>query len=236
MRTFLPLLTLVLASTLAAQADLLTVNFDAPGGIGGTNYSGPGADTGGVTSEYWNPITFDGTTSAGLASDDSTQTTVKFTDTSADYVSSGGATAISLFTPFIRVDGNNGNSGDDTETLSGVSAGVYDLYIYSQNGGYASRGGIFTLGSAVQTVTNNGDQSSFVEGVNYTEFTNITLETAGSIAFSYVPNPPQYGEGDLNGVQLVEVATVPEPSTWAMLLGGAGLLAVLARLRSLVQF
>jgi hypothetical protein len=214
-----------------AKAQLITVNFDAPGGIGGTNYAGAGADTGGVTNEYWNPITFDGTTSSDLTSNGSTPTNVTFTDTSADYVTSGGPTDISLFTPFIRVDGNNGNSGDDTETLSNVSAGVYDLYIYSQNGGYAGRGGIFTLGSTVQTVANSGDQSSFVLGVNYTEFTNITLETAGSISFTYQPYPPQYGEGDLNGVQLVEISQVPEPSTWAMMFLGLGALVLIPRLR-----
>jgi hypothetical protein len=231
MKNLLPILTLVLVSSLAAKADLLTVNFDAPGGLGGTNYAGPGADTGGATNEYWNAISFDGTTSAGLASDGSTATGVTFTDSSYDYVTSGGPTAIPLFTPFLRAVGTA-----DTETLNNVQAGVYDLYIYSQNGGFEGRGGIFTLGSTVQTVGNDGsDHSSFIEGTNYTEFTNITLETAGSIAFSYQPYPPQYGEGDLNGVQLVEIATVPEPSTWAMFLGGAGLIAVMARVRNLLR-
>jgi hypothetical protein len=220
---------LAASSLIAANADTIiqTVNFDAPGGLGGPNYAGPGADTGGVTNEYWNPIAFDGTTAAGLASDGSTHTGITFTDTSTDFVTGGGPTAIPLYTPFLRAIGVA-----DTETLSNVPAGLYNLFIYSQNGGFAGRGAILTLGASSQTVSNfpSGDQPSFVYGVNYIEFTGISLVTAGSLSFTYSPYPVEFTEGDLNGVQLQSLS-VPEPSTWAMLIGGVGMLLVVQRLR-----
>jgi hypothetical protein len=217
-----------LLSTLAAKAQLITVNFDAPGSgfEGGTNYSGPGADTGGVTTEYWNPMVLDGTTGAGVASNDITPTAITFSDSSdGAYNSGNGGTSIALFTPYFI------SHSADVETLSNVPAGTYDLYIYSQNGSFANRGGTFTLGASTQGVENDGDQTSFVAGVNYTEFTSIMLSVPGSISFTYSQAPDLSGEGDLGGVQLVEIAAVPEPSTWAMLLGSTAVLLMLARLR-----
>lgn len=74
-----------------------------------------------------------------------------------------------------------------------------------------------------------------VAGANYVEFANLTV-SSGSLMFSWTANPidrpgglsnQDYsginGEGDFNGLQLVQV--VPEPSTVA--LGGLGLLGFL---------
>jgi hypothetical protein len=207
---------------------LQTINFDAPGGLGSTNYAGPGADTtltplSSGTPEYWNPIVQNGTTSAALASDGATSTAVTFSDTSIGaYFGATPIPAISLFGPRFLFDGST-----LTETLNNLTAGTYNLFIYSQNGGFSSHGGTFTINSVSQTVTNAADSSSFVSGTNYTEFTGITLASPGSISFTW---DPVGGQGALNGVQL-QVLGVPEPSTWAMMLGGVVVLLFVGRLR-----
>jgi hypothetical protein len=210
---------------------LQTINFDAPGGLGSTNYAGPGADTTltpltSGTPEYWNPIAFSGTTAAGLASDGITPTTVTFSDGSDGHFDYGTPSPISLYDPY---DYNHAG-GPLTESLNNLAAGTYNLFIYSQNGGFADRGGVFVLNSITQTVTNDGtDHSTFILGTNYTEYTGIVLSAPGSITFTY--GPVTEGEGDINGVQL-QVLGVPEPSTWAMLLGGAAVLLFIQRRRA----
>jgi hypothetical protein len=221
-------LAFALAPLLTAHAQII-VNFDAPGGLSSSNYGGapggsgaPGADTGGVTNEYWNPIG----SSGDLASNGTTHTGITFTNTIGG--SFANPSLIALFSPYL----DGGGAGGQTETLNNVSAGTYDVYIYSQNGAFADRGGEFTLGSTTQFVSNNGDQSTFIEGTNYTEFTNVKLTATGSISFTLdawhgVADATNF-EADFNGVQLVEL---PEPTTWAMLFGGMGLLLVVQRLR-----
>jgi hypothetical protein len=227
---------LALTSLVSANAATVieTVNFDAPGGLTGigapytvTNYAGAGADTGGVTSEYWNPIAFNGTTSGDKASDGTTPSGITFTDASPYRFSYGSPSPISLFDPFLL----NQTGHAVTETLNNVPIGIYNLFVYSQNGGFASNGGVFSVnGGPTQSVSNDGtDHSTFILGVNYVEFTGITLYAPGTISLSWNVDPN--GEGDLNGVQLQSLA-VPEPSTWAMLLGGASLIVFLQRRRA----
>jgi PEP-CTERM motif len=103
------------------------------------------------------------------------------------------------------------------------------LYLYSQNSGFANDATVFTLGSSSMTVATTQDESTFISGTNFTEFTNITLDALGSISFSY-QGQSSGGEGDFNGLQLVEVSAAPEPSTWAMLFGGLGVLVISLRL------
>jgi hypothetical protein len=47
----------------------------------------------------------------------------------------------------------------------------------------------------------------------------LDITTASSISFAF--NPPGNGNGDIaRGIVITQVAAVPEPSTWAMLLLG----------------
>ena len=183
------------------SANWTIVNFDAPGGLGSTNYTGAGADTGGVTPEYWNPIAADGTSEAGLASDGVTLTGVTFIDQTPGAYNFGSPSPIALFNPYL--DGSAG--ANESEKLNNVPAGTYNLYIYSQNGGYADRGGEFTVNGVTQNVSNDGtDHSTFINGVNYTEFTGITLTTPGTISITFQTG--SHGEADLNGIQLVKTS------------------------------
>jgi len=108
------------------------------------------------------------------------------------------------------------DSGVSSVALRNVPAGSYNLYLYSEVGpGATHYSTTFTLGAAVQTVTNAGDLSTFVNSVNYTEFVGVS-PVAGTISFTF--SDPTLTYGILNGFQLV---AVPEPSSFA--LGGIGL-------------
>jgi hypothetical protein len=142
-----------------------------------------------------------GTSEAGLASDGVTLTGVTFTDQTPGGFNYGSPSPIPLFNPYL----DGGGAANETETLNNVPAGTYNLYIYSQNGGFADRGGQFTLNGVTQNVSNDGtDHSTFINGVNYTKFTGITLIKTGSISIKFQTG--SHGEADLNGVQLVKTS------------------------------
>lgn len=98
------------------------------------------------------------------------------------------------------------------------------------------QGGSFNNATVVGGV---GTLPANAAAANYVEFADLTV-SGGSITFSFAANPfnrsglddfsGNNGEGDFNGVELVQV--VPEPSTMAMTaLGLCGFLAVMKRRR-----
>jgi len=155
-------------------------------------------------------------------SNDDAGSTVGFTVTS-DNSSNGGSsagTAITQATIF-------GNPNDLTLTITGLDdSKTYNIYLVSAyDGGY---GGSFTIGSSPAKVSagDSGD-TDFVAGQNYVEFTNIT-PSSNQIVINETAGGTYGGYAMLNGFQL-QVA--PEPSTYAMLFGGLGMLVMVSRLR-----
>ncbi len=207
----------------AARAQV--INFDVPGGVGGfVNYSGQGAvvDTGNY---YWNVVVGNGTTTSGLLSDGVTASPITLMDT---YGAGGGAvytgdgqgangTPGGLFSPFE----DNKNSTFNTNTLNNVPAGTYNLYLYGDNGSDADRGTVFTVwtastgASSLSTANLPADSGKFVKGVNYVEFTNLTLASAGTINIAWTANTAVNNsaiggintEGIFNGLQLIPSAS-----------------------------
>ncbi len=196
------------------------VNFDVPGGIGGQNYSGAGAapDSG----IYWNPIVYQGTKSGTLASDGGTASSITLTDSSIiDYNPGQGSpgTVAALEAPFVYE--NNGSI--ITENINNVPAGTYDLYLFGKNSddsGNGNRGTTFMVSIGGTTYgtqsTVNSITTTFTQGDDYVEFTNLIMPESGIITFSYTANTAATGsfnpqnEGDFNGLQLVDVS--PEAS------------------------
>ena len=170
-----------------------TINFSAPG------YSGPGADSGGVTNETWNTINQNGTTSSCKDSQGNT-TAVTFVDTSPSSYGGCSSPGIALFSPFLY-----GNS-PVTDTFNNVPLGVYNVYLYGVNGSCAGRGAVFTVNGVSKTILNNGNSATFQSGVNYTMFT--VTNTTGQITFTYSHNSTG-SEADFNGAQLVYVGGLP---------------------------
>lgn len=127
-------------------------------------------------------------------------------------------------------------SAPGTFTLSGVAPGTYNLYLYSENFD-GDRGATFTVssGTALNGITtamnaNQGTLNSFILGVNYVEFLNVTPNLVGQITGTWdaVINGGNSGEGDFNGLQLV---ATPEPATLGLLAAGVAPLLVRRRHR-----
>ena len=202
----------------AAHAQVM--NFDVAGmaGGGGFNYSGQGAYSD-PSHDYWNPLAFGGTTSAGTNSDGVTASPITLTDASPSRYNPGqGAqgTVAGLEAPFAN---NGGNGSVVINTLNNVPAGTYNLLLYGKNddAGDADRGTTFTASVGTTSYgtqsTVNSVTTSFTLGNDYVEFSNIVVGVSGIITFKYGPNTAatktfkQQNEGDFNGLQLVSLSS-----------------------------
>jgi hypothetical protein len=126
---------------------------------------------------------------------------------------------------------------------------LYDVYLYAQGDDFTEdfspgQNALFTInGLSKQTSWDGvaGGNGLLVEGIEYVRY-SVLANAQGEIAFTYanvVSGPGGNVVTDLdgvnsrfagiNGIQIVDVALVPEPS--AVLLGGVGLLGMLRRRR-----
>ncbi len=121
-------------------------------------------------------------------------------------------------------------------SLSGITYSSYDIYVYTRNGdkgsnAYISPVNLFTTSAspnigAQSTSISYTDTfaSTYVNGDNYVVFTGLS----GSQQFLF--DSIDFGNNNNSGFAGVQiVSAVPEPSTYAMMLGGLGLLMVLRR-------
>ena len=126
---------------------------------------------------------------------------------------------------------------------------LYDVYLYAQGDDFnvdfsPGQNALFTInGLSKQTSWDGveGGNGLLVEGIEYVRY-SVAASALGEIAFTYanvVSGPGGNVVTDLdginsrfagiNGIQIVDVALVPEPSV--VLLGGVGLLGLLRRRR-----
>jgi hypothetical protein len=133
---------------------------------------------------------------------------------------SGDPNRFTLFTP----DGS-------TTGLQLTAGSLWDVYIYSR-GDNAGQGGTFMLAqtSGDITLTASGQTwtGAYVEGDNYIKFSNVTPTAyGGGYEFNFLMDgngAGGTGPAIINGIQLVQVAAVPEPSAFALM--GIGLAAL----------
>lgn len=197
-------------------------------------YAGQGAyaDPG---NDYWNAVTSTAGGTNFLASDGTTVTTLSFSvaGISSGQIGQGGTPAFAggLLADYYYVTG----STPATFTIGGLTAGhSYDFYFYSQAGssGATDRAATFLLDGNSQNLTGNF-ASSFVQGTNYVMFsltpsgTNLSGSFVGSLGGN---------EAELNGLQIVDHgAAIPEPSTYAALVGLAALGLVAWKRRRMIS-
>ncbi|WP_367874639.1 hypothetical protein [Luteolibacter sp. Populi] len=134
-------------------------------------------------------------------------------------------------------------------TITGLDPGkLYDVFLYGQGDKFSEilysegQNTLFTInGISKQTAWDGtpGGNGLLVEGLEYVKF-SVAADLAGEIGFSYanvVSGPGGNVATDLdgansrfaaiNGIQIVDVAAVPEPAS--ALLGAAGLLLLMRR-------
>jgi hypothetical protein len=223
-------------------------HYPATGGDPGNPYAAYGANggitgsgsvlfgTGGTIDASGNPTS----TAAGNATSAGQLSPITL---SMNYSSDNGATAGSVLgQPSWLLTAAAITQTTGTFTLHHVPAGTYTLYLYGTNYD-ATRGAAFAItvggGTAmggITTTLNTGQRTSFVLGDNYVVFNGVSPNASGDISGTWgdVTNPTSMlnGEGDFNGLQLVQ-ATVPEPSILALMVGlGTGGLALRRRRRN----
>ena len=138
------------------------------------------------------------------------------------------AVAQALMSDFVYQETLGTGGPNSTFAINNLNpAFTYDLYLYAQNGGYASTATIFTIGGVSMTADNSGNIGSFVLNTNYVLYSGLIPNGAGTISGTFNDARPS-DNAAFNGLQLVEI--VPEPAALS-LVGLAGLL-VLRRRRS----
>lgn len=186
----------------------------------GTNWNGlaVGAKAGGplITSVTSGPLL----TSAGLTS----PVTVSLGNFRAYDALPGdnrpAAVATALMTDFAYQQNLGPGGPDSTFSINNLnSAFTYDLYLYAQNGGYASTATMFTINSVSKVATDAGDIGSLIENTNYVVYRGLAPNASGIISGFFNDFQPA-DNAAFNGLQLVQI---PEPAV-ASLLASAGLL------------
>lgn len=215
-------------------ARTINVDFNTSDGSGGT-YSGQAAAPNSGT--VWNglalgaetggPLVSTFTSGALVASDGSTATPVtvtlgNFKVYEADENQPAAATL--LMTDFAYQQDLGTAGPDSTFSINNLdTAFTYDLYLYSQNGGYAGTATRFTIDGISRIATNGGNVGSLVEDTNYVLFQGLRPDAFGAIAGTF-NSAKDADNGAFNGFQLVQIP-IPEPTALS-LLALAGLLSL----------
>ena len=134
--------------------------------------------------------------------------------------------------------------------ISGLDAGkLYDIYFYGQGNNFLEaysegQNTLFTIGGVSKQTSWDGIEGGdalLAEGIEYVKFSvfanlsgqiasdwaNVVAGPGGNVVTDLDGQSSRFGV--INGIQIVDVAAVPEPS--AALLGGLGLLALFRRRR-----
>jgi hypothetical protein len=242
MKKTLLLILLLLACGISAKAQILIdVQF------GGNDFYGPYANTQsgaaviGSSGDLWNFQTNSSALLSGISLNDvsgaSSGVTLTVTpDTGgsiSEYSDPSGSglqlqsTSVANLFQGILNSGYAGSQGS-TFTFSGLTAGqTYNLYVYSAFNNTTRESAWSLNGATAVDVGPNGSASVLTSPNNYIVLTGI----ANGSGLLNVQAEGVSGEIDVNGFQL-QAVSVPEPSTYALLLGSVLALIVIQRRRS----
>ena len=127
---------------------------------------------------------------------------------------------------------------------------IPDLFFVGTGGSITVTGGLFTLssfdaglgsafGNSTYTITGslNGTQDYFATYVNSTAAFNTITTGSGATLFDTLTFALSTTSSSANIDNIVvNAAAVPEPASWAMFIGGFGLIGAVARRRTSVSF
>lgn len=216
---FAALFTLALLGSTAASAQLLVVNVNFNERANSV-YVGQGAFAD-VGNDFWNDVQSTTGASNLIASNGTTATGVSVSISGVNGLGTGTTPSFAplLFDQYLHFGGNPASF-----TISGLTPGTpYELYLYGQSGtgGATDRMVDFTINGVTQTIT-GANVGSFISGVNFVMF--ALTPGSSSVSGSFVQNPGT-GEGNFSGLQ---IAAIPEPSTFALLAVALGFVATSA--------
>ncbi|WP_156679990.1 PEPxxWA-CTERM sorting domain-containing protein [Sphingomonas profundi] len=206
---------LLSAAQPSLAASIVNVHFTGPQRTV-SEQVGPGVV--GSAGDKWNQL-FDNQGTASLVDSNNAATGYSITYSAQGTYASDPSYTQFTGTPFANLMQGYlySSSGPITATISGLNANQsYSLYAITQ-GDNNTRGRRNDLTVNGQSASNlNTNASSFIAGDNYALFTG-RANALGQIVLS---DTPGVGEANLNGFQLT--SAVPEPTTWAMMIGGFG--------------
>ncbi len=241
-----------------AAGQVINIDFDESAnvqiyqGLAGAN------DPAGATA-LWNRLTGSGTTTISgnnLLDSDGDATGVGISlGINGSYLSAPGQQQLGtwkdLMTDYVYLSATTPDQVlSKTGLIYGLDAGkLYDVYLYGQGNNFLEtysegQNTLFTIGGVSKQTSWDGVEGGdglLVEGIEYVKF-SVIASPSGEIAFNYANVVAGPGGnvatdldghssrfGVLNGIQIVDVAAVPEPTS--ALLGAVGLLGLLRRRR-----
>ena len=247
-----------LAFTGLAAGQVINIDFDESSNVQTYQGLAAANDPSGATAQ-WNRLTGSGTTTiaANNLVDSDGQTTgvgINF-GINGSFLSAPGQQQLGtwedLMTDYVFISATTAadivsNSG----LIFGLDAGkLYDVYLYGQGNNFLEaysegQNTLFTIGAESKQTSWDGIEGGdglLVEDIEYVKF-SVLANASGQITFNWanvvagpggnvVTDLDGHGSrfGVLNGIQIVDVAAVPEPA--AALLGALGLLGLLRRRR-----
>jgi hypothetical protein len=206
----------------AEAAELFSVDFGGQAGAA----TGPAILSG--DNNFWNtigtgPATLYNATSGGGAYNTS-GATLATTGWSGTY---GGASyGVSGYVP-LTGDFAYNTTGTASITVADLAANDSYTWVFYLNQGGGSRQLSITVDGTTLSTTGAVDKSALVSGVNYLTFQGV-IGLSGSLVANFAFASGNAGEMDVNGFQL-QTDTIPEPSTYALVLGGIATLLLIRR-------
>jgi autotransporter-associated beta strand protein len=189
------------AQTLTVQTPpaTFTMNFSHPS-YGGNGVLGSGTTwnrivDGGATTVSGTSVTMEKNTA--MLADDGSAMPIQFT-TYETWEFGGGGGTIPLLNNWMLLQGQTAATQFPV-TFSNCIPGVYNVVLYGNNGTYGSGRPVFTFGGITRTNFNTGNNTAFVEGDNYTLFTNLVVTNTLAGSWSQTGTG---AEAAFNGAQL----------------------------------
>ena len=191
---------------------------------GGTAYTGAGFIEGGAT-DTWNTVNSGTDTIGDLLGPDGLSSGISYTP-------AGFSDPISYATDDSVTNALYDNryiySSDATVTFGGLSAGSYDLHIYTGLDGFYNYTFTFDANGVSGSVDYDHTTAAITDGVNFLVLSNVSPDINGDIVLT-LGNEGAYGAG-FSALQIT-TSTIPEPSTYAALAGALALGLVAYRRR-----